>query len=165
MQLRCEILNDLQVENVKTQWLTSTEWDCPRDDSPKLAVGQPNSSLTKLTVSHQTFVLMKTSSRRLSSSSSEDVLKTASRCLNQEEHIRLSHTSSEDVFKTSWSRPIYSSKPYVVRTYSRHFWDVLKTSSTRFQDVFKTSCKNNFQKSSRRLRKISSRSFQDVSSS
>ena len=67
--------------------------------------------------------------------------------------------------KTSWSRPIYSSWPYVFKTSSRRFQDVLqkrlqdifKTSSRRFEDVFKTS--------SRRLAKISSRRFQDVSSS
>ena len=165
MQLCCKTLNDLEVENVKPQWLTSTEWGCPRDNSPKLAVGQLNSSLTKLTVSHQTFDLMKTSWRSLSSSSPEDVFKMSSGCLDQEKNIRLSHTSSEDVFKTSWSRPIYSSWPYVFRTYSRHFRDVLKTSSKRFQDVFKRSCKNNFQTSSRRLEKIFSRTFQDVSPS
>ena len=80
--------------------------------------------------------------------------KTFSRLLDQDEYIRLSHTSSEDVFKTSWSRPIYSSWPYV-----------FKTSSRRFQDVFKTSCKNVFKTSSRRLQdvlKTSSRHLQDV---
>ena len=41
--------------------------------------------------SQQTFVLMKTSWRRL----------------DQDEYVHLSLTSSEDVFKTSWSRPIY----------------------------------------------------------
>ena len=46
--------------------------------------------------------------------------------------------------KTSWSRPIYSSWPYV-----------FKMSSRRFQDVFKTSLT--------RLAKISSICFQDVS--
>ena len=47
--------------------------------------------------SQQTFVLMKTSWRRLSSSSSEGVLKTSSRRLDQDEFVRLSLTSSEDV--------------------------------------------------------------------
>ena len=98
---------------------------------------------------------MKTSWRRLSSSSSEDVLKTSLRQrLDQDEYVRLSLTSSEDVFKTSWSRPIYSSWLYV-----------FKTSSRRFQDVFKTSCKNVFKTSSRRLQdvlKTSSRHLQDV---
>ena len=71
--------------------------------------------------------------------------------------IRLSHTSSEDVFKTSWSRPIYSSWPYVFKmsckivfkTYSRWLQDVVKTSSRHLQDVL--------------LRSL--RRFQDVSSS
>ena len=63
--------------------------------------------------------------------------------LDQDEYICLSHTSSEDVFKTSWSRPIYSSWPYV-----------FKTSSRRFEDVFKTSCKNVFKTYSRRLQDV-----------
>ena len=37
--------------------------------------------------------------------------------------------------KTSWSRPIYSSWPYVFKTSSRRFQNVFKTSSRRFQDV------------------------------
>ena len=41
--------------------------------------------------------VLKTSWRRLSSLSSEDVLKTSSRCLDQDEYVRLSLTSSEDV--------------------------------------------------------------------
>ena len=57
----------------------------------------------------------------------------------------ISHTSSEDVLKTSWSRPIYSSWPYVLKR-PQH---VFKTSSRRFQEVFKIS--------SRRLAKTSSR--------
>ena len=84
----------------------------------------------------------------------EDVLKTSWR--------RLSSSSSKDVFKTSWSRPIYSSCPYVFKTSSRRFQDVFKTSSRRlakmssrrFQDVFKTSCKNVFKTSSRRLQDV-----------
>ena len=54
----------------------------------------------KWVTAQQTFVLMKTSWRRLSSSSSEDILKTSSRRLDQDEYARLSLTSSEDVFKT-----------------------------------------------------------------
>ena len=117
--------------------------------------------------------VLKTSWRRLSSSSSEDILKTSSRRLDQDKYVHLSLTSSEYVFKTSWSRPIYSSWPYVMKTSSRHFQDVLPRC---FQDVFKTSCKNFCKTSSRRLQevlemssrplaKISSRLFQDVSSS
>ena len=110
-----------------------------------------------LKYSQQTYVLMKTSWRRLWSSSSEDVLiKTSIFALL----IRL-----QDVFKTSSSTPIYSSWLYVFKTSSRRFQDVfktscqnvLKTSSRHFQDVLKTS--------SRRLQnvlKTSSRRFQDV---
>ena len=73
--------------------------------------------------------------RRLSSSSSQDVLKTSSRRLHHDEYVRLSLTSSEDVFKTSWSRPIYSSRSYIFKTSSRRFQDIFKTSSRHFQDV------------------------------
>ena len=84
----------------------------------------------------------------------EDLLKTSWR--------RLSSSSSEDVFKTSWSRPIYSSWLYVFKTSWRRFEDVFKTSSRglaktssrRFHDVFKTSCKNIFKTSSRRLQEV-----------
>ena len=71
-------------------------------------------------ITQQTFVSMKTSWRRLSSSSSEDVLiktnmfalalrlqKTSSRRLGQDQYIRLVHTSSrrlQDIFKTFWRR-------------------------------------------------------------
>ena len=68
--------------------------------------------------------------------------------------IRLQRTSSEDVFKTSWSRPIYSSCPYVFKTSSRYFQDVFKMSSRYLQDVFKTS--------SRPLGNVSWRHLQDV---
>ena len=71
----------------------------------------------------------------------EDVLKTNMFALA----LRL-----QDVFKTSWSRPIYSSLPFIFKTSSRRltktFQDVFKTSARRFEDVFK----------------ISSRHFQDV---
>ena len=97
----------------------------------------------------ETFVLMKTSWRRLSSS------------------------SSEDVFKTSWWRPIYSSWLYVFKTSSRRLQDIFKTSSRRLaktssrhlqdvfktfwrrlQDIFKTSCKDIFKTFSRRIIKL-----------
>ena len=98
------------------------------------------------------------------------------------------------VFKTSGSRPIYSSWSYAFKTSLRRFQDVFKTScldpfktpSRRLQDVLQkclqdmfgrlqTSRKNVFKTSSRRLQdvlkassrrlaKISSRPFQDVSS-
>ena len=93
-------------------------------------------------VSQETFVLMKTSSRRLdqdeyarlSLTSSEDVFKTSSRCLGQDQYIRLGYTSSrrlQDVFKTSSRR--------LAKRSSRHLQGVFKTSSRRLQNVFKTS--------------------------
>ena len=39
--------SDLWVKHVRMQWLTSDEWDCPLDNRPKLAMGQPNSSYKK----------------------------------------------------------------------------------------------------------------------
>ena len=84
----------------------------------------------------QTFVLMKTSSRRL----------------DQDEYIRCCHTSLE--------------------TFSRRLEEVLiKTKHSSWPYVFirqivlKTPCKNVFKTSSRRLAKMFSRRFQDVSSS
>ena len=41
----------------------------------------------------------------------------------------------QDAFKTSWSRPIYSSWPYIFKTSSRRFEDVFKMSSRHLQDV------------------------------
>ena len=87
--------------------------------------------------------VLKTSWRRLSSSSSKDVFKTSSRRLDQDEYVRLSLTSSEDVFKTSSRR--LGQDQYIRLGH---------TSSRRLQDVFKTS--------SRRLAKTSSRHLQDV---
>ena len=69
--------------------------------------------------------------------------KTSWRRLDQDEYVRLSLTSSEDVFKTSWSRPIYSSWPYVFKTFSR-----------RLQDIFETSGKDIFKTFSRRIIKL-----------
>ena len=101
----------------------------------------PQNLPTSLEYTQQTFALMKTSWRRLSSSSSEDVLvKTNIFVLA----IRL-----QDVFKT-FSRRLQD-------VLQKRLQDIFKTSSRRFQDVFKTS--------SRRLAKVSSRRFQDVSSS
>ena len=54
----------------------------------------------------QTFVLMKTSWRRLEDIFCLRLQKTSSRRLDQDKHIRYTHTSSEDFLKTSWSRPI-----------------------------------------------------------
>ena len=100
-------------------------------------------------ISHQTFVLMKTPWRCLSSSSSEDVFKTSWSWgiyspysyvfrwrLDQDQYIRLGHTSSRhfpQVFKMS-SRHL--------QDVSKMFQDVLKTSSGHLQDFFKTSSRH-----------------------
>ena len=134
----------------------------------------------------QTFVLMKTSWRRL-----EDVFRlrlqnTSSRRLDQDEYVRLSLTSSENVFKTSSGclgqgqyirldytfprrlQDVYkTSCQDVLKTFSRCRQDVLqkvfKTSSKRLQEVFKTSSRrlekrlqDNFKTSSRRIIKLNS---------
>ena len=106
--------------------------------------------------------------------------KTSSRRLDQDEYIRLSHTSSEDVFKTSSRRLGQDQYIRLGHTSSRHLQGVFKTSSgrlqdvlpRRLQDVFKTPSRRLEKRlqevlktSSKRLAKISSRSFQDVSSS
>ena len=44
---------DLQVEIVRKQWLTLGLWDCPFKNGPKLAMGQPNSSLKKWTINNE----------------------------------------------------------------------------------------------------------------
>ena len=63
----------------------------------------------------QTFVLMKTSWRRLSSLSSEDVFKTSwSRRIYLPE-LYVFRRRLQQVFKTSWSRPIYSFWPYFLK--------------------------------------------------
>ena len=87
--------------------------------------------------------VLKPSRRRLSYSSSEDIFKTFSRRLDQDEYIRLTHTSSEDVFKTS-SRCLDEDQ------HNR----LGQTSSIRLQNVFKTS--------SRRLAKTCSRHLQKL---
>ena len=119
--------------------------------------------------------LQKTSSRRL-----QDVLiKTNMFALV----IRLQKTSLNGL-QEILVKQIYSSWSYFFKTSSRHvqdvlprrFQDVLKTSlrllqyvlktfSRRPQDTFKTSYQDVFKTSSRCLKKISSRLFQDVSSS
>ena len=105
----------------------------------------------------QTFVLMKTSWRRLEDIFCLRLQKTSSRRLDQDKHIRYTHTSSEDILKTSWSKPLYSSSSYVFKMFSRRLQDVFKTSSRCLRDVLKMSL--------RRLAKMSSRCFQNVSSS
>ena len=82
---------------------------------------------------------LKTSRRRLSSSSSEDVFKTSSRRLDQDEYVHLSLMSSEDVLKTSSRR--LGEDQYIRLGYrsSRRLQDVFKISLRHLQDVFKTS--------------------------
>ena len=95
------------------------------------------------TLSLQTFVLMKASWRRLLSSPSEDVLKTSSRCLDQDEYIRPSHTSSEGVLKTSSSR--LDQDQYIGLGHA---------SSRRLQGVFKTFCRTSLKTASRHLQDV-----------
>ena len=83
--------------------------------------------------SQQTFVLMKTSWRRLDEEEYILINHTSS---GQDQYICLIHTSSrrlQDVFKTPCQN--------VFKTSSRHFQDVFKTFSRPLQDVFKTSSK------------------------
>ena len=87
--------------------------------------------------------VLKTSWRRLSSSSSKDVFKTSSRSLDEDEYILINHTSSDDVFKTCSRR--LGQDQYI---------RLLHTSSRRFQNDFKASCKNVFNTSSRRLQDV-----------
>ena len=105
-------------------------------------IDSKNGLLLLSVTSQQTFVLMKTSSRRLDQdeyirlthTSSEDVFKTSSRRLDQGQYIRLDHTSSrrlQDIFKTSSRR--------LAKTSSRHLQDIFKTSSRLSENFFKTS--------------------------
>ena len=121
----------------------------------QLPVSWPAQASANLGNIHFDEDVLETSWRRISSSSSEDVLiKTNIFVLA----IRL-----QDVFKTS-SRRFQD----VFKTSSRRFQDVFKTSSRRFEDVFKTSSKrlqDLFKASSRRLQdvlKTSSRCLQDI---
>ena len=101
--------------------------------------------------------LMKTSWRHLMFSSLENVFITSLRRLDQGEYGSLSLTSSEDVFATSWSRPIYSSWPYIFKMSSRCFQEIFKTLWKCLQDIFKTSCKNIFKTSCKDIFEIFSR--------
>ena len=89
---------------------------------------------------------LKTSWRRLSSSSSEGVFKASSSRRIYSPYSYAFRRRLQDVLKTSWSRAIYSSWSYIFKTPSRR---LAKMSSKRLQDVFKTP----------------SRRFQDVPSS
>ena len=83
-------------------------------------------------VTQQTFVLMKTSWRRL----------------------EVTHTSSEDAFKTSSRRLAKTSSRYLedtFKTFSKGLQDVFKTSSRRLTKTFSRRLQNDFKTSSRRL--------------
>ena len=118
--------------------------------------------VTLKVASQQTFVLMKTSWRRLPSSSSEDVSKTSSRRLDQDEYIRFSLMSSKDIFKTSWWRLIYSSWSYVSKTSSRRLQDIFKMSSKHLQDVLQKRLQDVLRKRLQKLFKTSSRRFEGI---
>ena len=106
--------------------------------------------------SQQTFVLMKTSWRRLDEEEYILINHTSS---GQDQYICLIHTSSrrlQDVFKTPCQN--------VFKTSSRHFQDVFKTFSRRLQDVLQKRLQDVF-KTRKYVLKTSSGRFEDVSSS
>ena len=105
--------------------------------------------LSNKELTQQTFVLTKTSSRRL----------------DQDEYICLSHTSSEYIFRTS-CKSVFKHFQNIFKTFWRCLQEIFKTSlrlSAKtplrlFKDVFKTSssifktsCKNASKKFSRRI--------------
>ena len=102
----------------------------------------------------------------------EEVLKTSfvfvfERHLDEDEYILINDTSSENVFKTSWSRPIYSSCPYVFKTFLRYVFKtssrrLAKTSSRHLQGVLPRRLQDVFKTSSKRLANTSWRHLQDV---
>ena len=106
-------------------------------------------------ISQQTFVLMKTSWRRLSSPSSEDVFRRRLQDVFKTNIFVLPYVFKkssrrfQDVLKTFWRR-----LQDIFKTSSRHLQGVFKASSTRFEDVFKMS--------SRYLQDFLQRYFQDV---
>ena len=136
--------------------------DSTHDTSRKLNIDKHSSLLSK----HSSW-------GRLSYSSAEDVFKTSSRRLDQDEYIRLGDTSSKDVFMTS-SRCLIGTNIFalviqlqaIFQTFSITFKTFLrrlaKTSSRRFQDLLKTSCKNVFNASSICLQYIFIKCCKDV---
>ena len=107
-------------------------------------------SIFSVEATQQTFVLMKTSWRRLWSSSSEDVFKTSTRHL--QDVLKTSSRRLQDIFKTS-SRLLQD----VFKTSSRRLQDFFKTSSRHLQDLFKT-----YSRCFENVFKTSSRHLQDV---
>ena len=119
----------------------------------------------------QTFVLMKTSSRRLQDVCRLRLQKTSSRRLGQDEYIRLTlrlqktslrrlqdvliktNTSVlvirlQAVFKT-FSRRLQDVSKRLQDLLQKRLQDIFKTSSRSFEHVFKTSCKDVFKTFSR----------------
>ena len=103
---------------------------------------------------------MKTSWRRLLSSSSENAFTESSRRLYQDEYICLGHMFSrrlQDVFKTS--------SKCLAKTSSRHLPDVLKACWRCLENFFKMSSRcvqEVFKTSSKCIAKISSRHLPDT---
>ena len=98
----------------------------------------------------QTFVLMKTSWRRLEEVFCLHLQKTSSRRLDQDEYIRLRYTSSKEVL-------IKTNIFFLVM----RLQDAFKTFSGRLQGVFKTSCQNGFKTFSRHLQAVLQKRLQD----
>ena len=102
--------------------------------------------------------VLKTSWRRLSSSSSKEVFKTSWRRLDEDKYIlvnlRLRKTSSRCLQNILVKTNIF--------VLSILLQDVLQK---RLQDVFKTFCQDVFKTSRKYVLKTSSRCFEDVSSS
>ena len=94
---------------------------------------------------------------RLSSSSSEDVFKTSSRCLDQAEYIRLGHASSrrlQNIFKT-FSKRLQNVLLRCLQHVFKTSWRRLaKTSWKNLEDVFKTSARGAAKISSRHLQEV-----------
>ena len=104
---------------------------------------------SKMSITQQTFVLMKRRLNYVLKKSSVFIFRRRFQDVLVKTNILLLVIRLQNVFKTSWKN--------IFKTSSRRLQEVFKTSSRLFQNVFKTF--------SRRLAKISSRRFQDVSSS
>ena len=109
----------------------------------------------------QTFVLIKTSWRRLEDVFRLRLQKTSSRRLHQDEYICLTRTSSEMSSRCLQEVLIRTNILVLVI----HLQDVFKTFSRRSQDDLKTSCQDVFKRFWRRLQdifKTSSKPLQEV---
>ena len=118
---------------------------------------KPGGSFAQAETVQQTFVLMKTPSRRL-----EDVFRLR---LQKTSWSRRTYWPYSKVFRRRLQDVLIKTNIFVLvihlqdvfKAFWRHLQDVYEMFWKRLQDVFKTS--------SRRLAKMSSRRFQDVSSS